>query len=480
MHTTSLKLASNGLNENDRVIIAETGFDWASLGYDKATAAFITKETKSNVNLLMVTTQGGYHFFVTGKKEALSPAAKETWRKLGSKLCYLLVAQKRTSVFLENTLYDEEITALVLEGLLLANYDFDKYKKKKSDATRLKEVKVAKEAITDKLLKQLEIITDATLIARDLVNEPLSYLTAEQLAEEVTKLGETAGFAVEVLNKTKIKSLKMGGLIAVNLGSTNPPTFSILEWKPAKAKNKQPIVLVGKGVVYDTGGLSLKPTTNSMDYMKSDMAGAAAIAGTIYAVAKAKLPVHVIGLIPATENRPGGNAYVPGDVVKMHSGLCVEVLNTDAEGRMILADALSYAKKYKPELVIDVATLTGAAARAIGSQGIVYMGTAGDEVKNQLEYNGLQVHERLVEFPLWDEYDEYIKSDIADIKNIGGEKAGAITAGMFLKYFTDYPWLHLDIAGMAYFDRADAYRSKNATGVGVRLLFDFLKSRAAR
>ena len=268
----------------------------------------------------------------------------------------------------------------------------------------------------------------------------------------------------------------MGGLLAVNRGSQLPPTFTIMEWKPEGHKNTKPVVLVGKGVVYDTGGLSLKPTPNSMDFMKSDMGGAAAVIGAIYAAAKAKLPLHIVGLIPATDNRPGEDAYVPGDVVKMHSGLNVEVLNTDAEGRMILADALSYAKKYDPELVIDLATLTGAAARAVGPQGVVYMGTADEDTKFKIEGSSYHVHERLIELPLWEEYDEMIKSDIADINNVGGPAAGAITAGMFLKHFVSYPWLHIDIASMAWMDRNDGYRLKNGTGVGVRLLFDFLKN----
>jgi leucyl aminopeptidase len=184
-----------------------------------------------------------------------------------------------------------------------------------------------------------------------------------------------------VFNKAKITSLKMGGLLSVNLGSMEPPTFSIMEYKPRNAKNKQPVILVGKGVVYDTGGLSLKPTPNSMDMMKCDMAGSAAVAGTMYAIAKAKLPVHVIGLVPATDNRPGENAYVPGDVITMYNGLTVEMLNADAEGRMILADALAYAQKYNPKLVIDLATLTGAAVAAIGTSGIVAMGTADESTK---------------------------------------------------------------------------------------------------
>jgi leucyl aminopeptidase len=321
----------------------------------------------------------------------------------------------------------------------------------------------------------LQVIIEANLLARTLVNEPLSYLTAVQLSKDIQKAGKEAGFKVEVMDKKKIASLKMGGLLAVNRGSQDPPTFNVLEYKSPKAKNKKPIVLVGKGIVYDTGGLSLKPTPNSMDMMKCDMAGAATVVATLSAIAKLKLPVHVVGLIPATDNRPGENAYTPGDVVPMMNGMNVEVLNTDAEGRMVLADALAFASRYKPELVMDFATLTGAAKAAIGSMGTIFMGTATDDVKQKLTTSGNNVYERLVEFPFWDEYGQLIKSDVADIKNVGGPEAGMITAGKFLEHFTDYPWLHFDIAGTAYLMGEDSYRGKYGTGVGVRLLVDYLK-----
>jgi leucyl aminopeptidase len=206
------------------------------------------------------------------------------------------------------------------------------------------------------------------------------------------------------------------------------------------------------------------------------MAGGAAVGGALYAIAKAKLPVYVIGIVPATDNRPGGNAYVPGDVITMYNNLTVEMLNADAEGRMILADALAYAQKYKPQLVIDLATLTGAAVAAIGTSGIVSMGTADEKIKNKLSESGNNVYERLAEMPLWDDYDELIKSDIADMKNLGGPYAGAITAGKFLQRYIDYPWMHFDIAGPAFLTAKDGYRPKGATGVGVRLLFDFFKN----
>ena len=212
-----------------------------------------------------------------------------------------------------------------------------------------------------------------------------------------------------------------------------------------------------------------------MNDMKQDMGGAATVAGAVNAIAKAKLPFHVIALIPATDNRPDGNAYVTGDVITMYDGTTVEVLNTDAEGRMILADALAYAKKYKPALVIDFATLTGSAQRAIGKYATVAMQSKAKMELSKLQISGENVYERIVEFPLWEEYGEEIKSGIADIKNLGGVAGGAITAGKFLEHFTDYPYIHMDIAGTAFMEKRYSYRGIYGTGVGVRLLFDFVK-----
>ena len=217
-----------------------------------------------------------------------------------------------------------------------------------------------------------------------------------------------------------------------------------------------------------------------MDYMKSDMAGAAAVIGIIYAAAKNKLPVYIIGLIPSTDNRPDGNAYVPGDVVRMYDGTTVEVLNTDAEGRMILADALSWAKKYKPQLVINIATLTGSAQMTLGKYGIAAMGNADRNVFAELAECGEKVYERVAELPFWDDYNETLKSDIADLKNVGGKYAGAITGGKFLERFTDYPFIHLDIAGPSFNRSEDAYRGKGGSGICVRLLYEFLKTRIAQ
>jgi leucyl aminopeptidase len=247
-----------------------------------------------------------------------------------------------------------------------------------------------------------------------------------------------------------------------------------MEWNPNHPVNKKPYVFVGKGIVYDSGGMNLKPG-DSMLNMKDDMSGAAAVGSVIYAIAMAKLPVHVVGLIPVTDNKIGPDAILPGDIIHMHNGTTVEVVNTDAEGRLILGDALSYASRYKPELVIDLATLTGAAVRAIGKFGMVAMQSKAWVELDLLNRSGWQVYERLVEFPSWEEYGELIKSEIADLKNLGPGEAGAITAGKFLEKFTDYPFIHLDIAGPAFLEKRDSYRGQGGTGVGVRLLFDFIK-----
>lgn len=400
------------------------------------------------------------------------------WLRIeGYKLQKTINLNKLKSITLIDKTNNQEWVLSLVEGLALSNYQFLKYfKDKKKKKHTLESIKVFSNSVKRQDISVLQNIIEAVFHARDMVNEPVSTLTAVQLSEEIKKLGSIAGFKVDVFNKHKIESLKMGGLLAVNKGSIDPPTFSVLEWKPKTALNKKALILVGKGVVFDTGGLSLKPTKDSMDYMKSDMSGAAAVVGALYAVAKSALPVHVIGLIPATDNRPDGNAYAPGDVVTMGNGLSVEVLNTDAEGRMILAEALNYAKNYDPELVIDLATLTGSAAIAIGIYGIVGMGNADDQYFNSLKTSGEKVSERIVEFPFWEEYNKLLKSEVADLKNIGGRDAGAITAGKFLEHFTDYPFIHLDIAGPAFVKKENNYKGIGGTGYAVRLLFDFIKN----
>ena len=370
----------------------------------------------------------------------------------------------------------KDLSLYVAEGLVLSNYQFIHYLKSAEE----KKNKLASVYVIGKFeplqIERLNNTVKAVFWARNMVNEPVSFLTATQLADEIKLLGDEAGFSVKTLEKSHIEALKMGGLLAVNKGSIEPPTFTIIEYKPKKSINKKPIVLVGKGVVYDTGGLSLKPTPGSMDLMKSDMAGAACMAATIYGAALSKLNVHLIGLIPATDNRPGLNAYTPGDIITMYDGTTVEVLNTDAEGRMILADALAYSEKLNPELVINAATLTGSAVAAIGTKAACVMGNAKQKSFNSLIDSGTHVHERLVQLPFWDDYFDEMKSSIADLKNIGGRYAGMITAGKFLEHFVKAPFIHLDIAGPSFLETADNYKGKGGTGFGVRLLLQFLQN----
>ncbi|MDO7886975.1 leucyl aminopeptidase family protein [Hymenobacter cheonanensis] len=417
------------------------------------------------------------HYFVVLEKKASPDLQLEALRKAGHQLQAALKKEKTAEVFIQNLSDNPDAGLALAEGLFLAAYEFEGYKtdEKSRQAAPLATITLVGNAATEAQATALQHVLDGVAFARDLVNMPLNKLNAQQFADRLAEAGDQAGYHTEILDFAKIESLRMGGLLAVNLGSPEPPTFSILEWKPEGAQNEHPYVLVGKGVVYDTGGLSLKPTPNSMDMMKCDMAGGAAVGGTLYALAKNNVPLHVIGLVPATDNRPGGLAYVPGDVLTMHSGLTVEVKNTDAEGRLLLADALSFAKKYHPELVIDLATLTGAAVRAIGTEGAAVMGTAAPETTARLLAAAHRVHERLVEFPLWDDYADHMKSDIADLSNLGKGDAGHISAAKFLERFIEgTPWLHLDIAGPAFLTAPDSYRGKGGTGTGVRLLYEFL------
>jgi leucyl aminopeptidase len=456
------------------VIICEKWKNKPLFDIDDKTALYISGQISEDKKLVTVNALGRLFFVVVADPKKNIHLSLEALRKSGSSVCDAINSVKGKEVYILNETIKPQYSLAFGEGLALGNYQFIKHKPSAAkQANTLATAFIVDAKLRDKDFERVNIIVDATCKARDLVNEPVNFLNAEGLANAFKEFGKQAGFKVEVYNKAKITQLKMGGLLAVNQGSVDPPTFSIMEYKPARPINKKPYVLVGKGVTYDTGGLSLKPTPNSMDSMKCDMAGAAAVGATLYAVAKAKLNVHVIGLVPATDNRPGFNAFAPGDIITMMDGSTVEMLNSDAEGRMILADALHFAKRYTPEATIDVATLTGAAMAAIGTYGIVSMGKNHERYHKKLEESGWRTYERLAQFPFWDEYDELMKSDIADQKNIGGPYGGAITAGKFLAKFTDYPYIHLDIAGPSFLNGKEAYKQKGGTGVGVRLLFDF-------
>ena len=461
--------------DNLLIITNQTDLLWAGKYLTTGEQAYLNYAAKQGINHVFFPkgTQGILVHFIDLMDNAIDQ--KEGNRRAGNEIITAITHYKIDTLTILNKSGQNHLAEYV-EGMVLGGYQFTKYLSGQDDNFRgAKTINVPAIDISQPALDYLEAVLYATYKARDLVNEPQSYLTAVKLGEEIEALGDKYGFQVETLDKPKIQSLKMGGLLAVNKGSFAPPRFSVLEWKHPETKNGQPIVLVGKGVVFDTGGINLKPTQGSLDMMKCDMAGAATVIGAMVAVAKAKLPIHLVALVPATDNRLGNDAYLPGDVITMYDGTTVEVLNTDAEGRLILADALHYAKKYDPELVLDFATLTGAAVRSLGQHAICYMGTASKTVKSNLEESGEQVYERLVEFPLWKEYGNALKSNVADLKNIGGPTAGQITAGKFLQHFTDYPWLHFDIAGSAFLRAADSYRTKEGTGVGVRLIFDFLR-----
>ncbi|MGB0390460.1 MAG: M17 family metallopeptidase, partial [Salibacteraceae bacterium] len=412
----------------------------------------------------------------SNKKEESSNQTLQDFRVLGSSVTKAVNVEKLTSLTLmaDETISTENVMAFI-EGMSLENYQYLQFKTDKKKKNSLTNLEVNVSGISQENLTELENVITATCFSRDIVNEPVITLNAVELSKRFIEIGKCAGFDTRVLSKKEIEEHKMGGLLGVNLGSIDDPTFSIMTYKPENAVNEKPLVLVGKGVVYDTGGNNLKPGAYMSD-MKSDMGGSAGVSGAIYAIALNKLPVYTIALVPSTDNRIGKNALVADDVITISDGTTVEVKNTDAEGRLILSDALVWAKQYDPMLCIDMATLTGAAHAITGSHGIASVATASEEVKNQLKASGERVYERILELPLWAEYRKQLDSSIADMSNLGGPVGGVVTAGMFLKHFTDYPWIHLDIAGPAFLEKPEAYKAQGGTGTGVRLVYDFAKN----
>lgn len=377
----------------------------------------------------------------------------------------------------------DAVAGAVTEGALLGLYRYDKHKTKKDDddgeisAMILTVADKKDAAIARKGVKRGQLFADAGNHAKALANTPANEMSPDGLAREARKLGKEAGLKVTVLDEKKLKTLKMNGILAVGQGSVNPPRLIIMEHSP-KGKANGTIVLVGKGITFDSGGLSLKPP-KSMEDMKFDKCGACAVVGAMGGIAGLNPAVKVVGIVGAAENMPSGTAQRPGDVITMYSGKTVEVLNTDAEGRLVLADSLAYAAKYKPNVVIDVATLTGACQVALGKLAAGLLGN-DDELLVFLEEAGYETGEMLWQLPLWDEYSKQIKGDIADINNIGTRGAGTITAAAFLKEFTDYKWAHIDIAGTAYDNKhPKAYVSKGATGFGARLFMEFAEGFAS-
>ncbi len=375
----------------------------------------------------------------------------------------------------------EEVAQSIVEGALLAAYRYDKYltlnRQEQFTPAWFTLIASSKNRVRQmgRGAERARTLCRSVYLARDLANAPGNEITPEALARAARAVGRSGGVTVSVLDERRISRLGMGGLIGVSQGSAHPPRFIIMEYRPRRSSRRSPtVVLVGKGVTFDSGGISIKPSAN-MAEMKMDMSGAASVIGTLQAAAALALPVHLVGLIPAAENLPGGRALKPGDILTHLNGMTSEIDNTDAEGRLILADALVYAERYSPDLIIDLATLTGAIVVALGSFVTGMLGTAPAAMR-RMEEAGRRTHERVWELPLFEDYERLIKSDIADVKNTGGRWAGAITAALFLKKFTGaHPWVHLDIAGTAIVEEAGGYIPKGGSGVGIRLLVDFLR-----
>jgi leucyl aminopeptidase len=368
----------------------------------------------------------------------------------------------------------QDMIQAAVEGSTLALYQFNQHKTQDLDKVKeLEEITFlaedeASKAVVEQGVERGEIIANGTLLARDLSNQPPNHLTPTILADKAQEIADTTGLKCEIFEPTQLKEQGFGALIGVAQGSVEEPRFIILEHRPA-GDGKETVVFVGKGITFDSGGLSLKSGSGMME-MKHDMSGAAAVLGAMQAVGHLKPNLHVVGLIAATENMPSGTAQRPGDVVTAYGGKTIEILNTDAEGRLVLADALGYAKKYDPKAVIDLATLTGAVITALGHVACGMLGT-DDDLMGKIRDAAETTHERVWQLPLWDDYDEGLKSEVADVKNIGDGTAGTIAGAAFLKKFVeDYPWAHLDIAGTAWGMKGSSYIPKGASGYGVRLL----------
>ncbi|OGO06355.1 MAG: leucyl aminopeptidase [Chloroflexi bacterium RBG_13_57_8] len=367
------------------------------------------------------------------------------------------------------------------EGALLGLYAFRRYITKKEN--HFGEIKaftiVGKEKrALEKTIETGKVLAEAANLARDMVNEPSNFMTPTAMAEAARQLAKQYGLRVEVFEKEKIKELGMGGLLGVSQGSQQPPRFIILGYK-GQPSEKIDLALVGKGITFDSGGIDIKPS-DGMEDMKGDMAGGASVLATLMALAQLKPKINVTALVPATENMPSGTAMKPGDIITAMNGKTIEVLNTDAEGRLILADALCYAKKLKAGAIIDVATLTGACRVALGT---LCTGTfANDQaLADKVIAAGKETGELMWQMPMYDEYKEFLKSDLADIKNIGNRYGGAITAAKFLGEFVeDTPWVHLDIAGTSETDKDKGYLVKGATGVPVRTLANVVMALAKK
>ncbi len=377
----------------------------------------------------------------------------------------------------------QSVAQMVIQSAAMGLFEPDKYRTKDKEKRELKEIVVVIEGADEKAVQRGAerggIVGEAVNYTRDLANEPGGYMTPTILAARAKETSRKFGLTFDVLDQKQMEKLGMGSLLGVSRGSDEPPKLIVMKYEPKRVKRgKKLLALVGKGITFDSGGISLKPGEN-MELMKYDMTGAATVIGTMRAIAQLKPSIPVLGVAPCSENLPSGKATKPGDILRAMTGKTIEVINTDAEGRLVLADAIAYAKKLGATQIIDMATLTGAVSIALGDVNTGILGTDQALIDGVIDA-GKGVGEKFWQLPLDKEYSAQIKSDIADIKNVGGRKAGTITAAAFLKEFADgVSWAHLDIAGTAWGDDAKAHRAKGPTGVAVRTLIEFIE-RSAR
>jgi leucyl aminopeptidase len=423
--------------------------------------------------ILLVGVGKGADITRSAVRRAVAIAAKRA-RGLGTKSFALAVTQDA-----RGGLGAAELAQVAIEGVAQGSWQFLELKKQPEDPKPdLESVELVVESSDKDEAEAGRRVGDAIaagyVYTRNLQMQPGNIATPSYLGELARKLGQAHGFTVTVLDKAQIKKEGMGALLAVAQGSAEEPRFIVLEYNGG---NGAPVVLIGKGVTFDSGGISIKPAAN-MEDMKFDKSGATAVLGTFEVIGRLKPKINVVGLIPATENLPSGTAVKPGDVVKSHYGKTIEIINTDAEGRLILCDALSYARRFKPAAAIDAATLTGAVVIALGHHAIGMLGN-DEALLAEVRDAGERAGERCWPLPLWDEYRDLLKSDVADVKNSGGRAAGTIAGAWFLREFVDgFPWVHLDIAGTAYLEGEGPSHAKGPTAIGVRLFTEFLLKRA--
>ncbi|HEX9788527.1 MAG TPA: leucyl aminopeptidase [Candidatus Binatia bacterium] len=463
LQESEIRALDRGLNGDLRARIQKSKFT----GAEGTTLLYTTAGLLPAAQLLLIG--------VGGEAEI----ATETWRQTGARARReaAAIGAEEAALFFAPGQNVENAAAAVVEGALLAAYQFNKYRSNSKPAAEIKFLilfspGLKQTAALQRAVDTAQATVPGVFLARDLINEPPSVATARFLGEQAERHCRGRGLSVEVWGKKKIETMKLAGLLAVNRGSHEEPRFITIHYKPA-GKPKKKVALIGKGITFDSGGLSLKPS-KAMETMKLDMAGGAAVIATMSCLPKLHLDIEVTGYVPTTDNLPGHNAQKPGDVIQYLNGKTIEVLNTDAEGRLILADALALAAQQKPDYMINLATLTGACMVALGTQ-VAGLFSNNPALASALLRSAGETGEKLWQLPLVKEYKESIKSSVADMKNIGGTHGGAIVAALILQEFVgEVPWAHLDIAGPAFTESDNLIGTKGGTGFGVRTLINFL------